>query len=77
MYREIRKDILDIMYRYGIVSTIYMSVDVYNELSESQVQDLKSYLDVRSVFKIVILTTIDSHYHFGYTRKPDRDDKKI
>lgn len=70
MFKEIRDDILDVMSNFGIVRTIVVSHDIYDELTENQRYALESYLDVTSPMHWMILFTIENHYHFVCSHEP-------
>ena len=72
MYEKIKEDLLDDMKYFGLVSTIIISIDVYESLSNNERLNLEDHLSIGYPLKWLILSTVEDHYSFIYAIEPDR-----
>ena len=67
---QLYKMILKVMDNFGIVKTVLISANLFNQMSEAEVKDLEGYLAVGSSIRWVIKCDQDDYINFYYSQHP-------
>lgn len=70
MYEIILDSMIDEMQNFGLVSTILISVDYYDSMSQKQIDHLESLMDMCSNFKWMLINDKKEYFSFIYSTEP-------
>jgi hypothetical protein len=69
MYEKILNSIIEDMANFGLISTIVISNDIFQEMNSKQIKHLEDFLDGN--LKWLICSDKKQYYNFIYSFKPE------
>jgi len=70
MYDIILDSLIDEMHNFGLISTIIISTDYYEKMTNKQINHLESLLDLSGGIKWMLVNDRKEYFAFKYSLEP-------